>query len=480
MIRATIVLCAAACASSAWMDSAAAQSSSSMQSAATSGAEASLVRLRNGGMAGPASAPLTCQTPIKPSALPASQVQHLGIHTVGETVWFNVPRHTETISIIQQAWGTVPDSVVLNGFELPNAAVITLLTDPNGNLLYDDNAPPPDDRTTAHVLTYASATTGVVTLPNTTQAFADSKSGGYPAGTWSFVVNDYALECVNSPSICSGGRGDDQYDVTVITKPVENRTTQSLDVGIYLASDAWTATRAIGDPYFQRFARTLAALYAGGSVRIDTVTVYDLPAWAKARYATGVDVTDQGPCSDFSQLFTLSKPKIELPLFFVDAIEFGGVEVHVSGIDGSIPGAASTGGTVVSGAVVDIADLAEGACRGSIDFANCGADAVAYVSAHEGGHYLGLYHTTEAFGDAFDPLEDTPTCSCSTACLSPTGASLCASQSFPLTAQVCTQTAQSPCGGGDNLMFWLFEPYISKGKLSPEQGKVMRANPAVQ
>jgi hypothetical protein len=40
-------------------------------------------------------------------------------------------------------------------------------------------------------------------------------------------------------------------------------------------------------------------------------------------------------------------------------------------------------------------------------------------------------------------------------------------------------TAQSAsCGGGDHLMFWLFGQR-SVGKLTDEQARVMRANPAV-
>jgi hypothetical protein len=39
-------------------------------------------------------------------------------------------------------------------------------------------------------------------------------------------------------------------------------------------------------------------------------------------------------------------------------------------------------------------------------------------------------------------------------------------------------TASSTCGGGDNLMFWLFDRRAI-GTLTAEQTAVMRANPAV-
>jgi hypothetical protein len=38
--------------------------------------------------------------------------------------------------------------------------------------------------------------------------------------------------------------------------------------------------------------------------------------------------------------------------------------------------------------------------------------------------------------------------------------------------------ATSGCDGGDNLMFWIFSRG-SVGKLTPEQARVMRANPLV-
>jgi hypothetical protein len=40
--------------------------------------------------------------------------------------------------------------------------------------------------------------------------------------------------------------------------------------------------------------------------------------------------------------------------------------------------------------------------------------------------------------------------------------------------------SQCPNGGGDNLMFWLLDSFVSQGKLSAQQDQVMRLNPAVQ
>ena len=38
----------------------------------------------------------------------------------------------------------------------------------------------------------------------------------------------------------------------------------------------------------------------------------------------------------------------------------------------------------------------------------------------------------------------------------------------------------SPCGGGDNLMFWLVDRALSTGTLSAQQASILRANPAVR
>ncbi len=80
--------------------------------------------------------------------------------------------------------------------------------------------------------------------------------------------------------------------------------------------------------------------------------------------------------------------------------------------------------------------------------------------AHETGHWLGLFHTTEAQGTSFDPLPDTPQC--------------------PQTVYDSNHDGlmePQECPDGTNLMFWLNG--VGQSQLTPNQQFVMLRNPVV-
>ena len=456
----------------------------------------------NGGVAGPAADPGGCQQPISASALPGAQVQALGVHAVGEVLRFTVPAGTGGLSIVSQASSGVVDSIDVGGggrtVAVPNTVIPTLLRMPDGTVLYNDDATPPTDGTTALVwFAGSSPGTGSLTLPNTTRGLA-AAAQGYPAGTWSMVVNDYAAECTRLAG-CDGGSTAGRYDVTVLTRPLAYAT-GTLDLSFYLVTPTLTATQAMTDAHVQRFLTTLATFYARAGLCLGTITFYDVPAWARARYATGVDASKRGPCDPMKQLFTLSRPSTGLHFFLVDAITQGAEASdagEVVGVDGTIPGPATVAGTVQSGAVVNFSDYAAGGgCSGAPNFGRdggvaCGADVTAYIAAHEGGHFLGLYHTTESFGGLSDPLTDTATCACDTSCgvsatanaccLNPTTNAfrgVCASGQPTLLFSTNCSRGTATCGGASSLMFWVLDT-ASVGNLSAQQAEVLRSNPAV-
>jgi hypothetical protein len=186
-------------------------------------------------------------------------------------------------------------------------------------------------------------------------------------------------------------------------------------------------------------------------------------------------------------MFTISgqHPGNTMNLFLVQSLRSADATggATVVGIDGTIPGPSSLNGTVHSGAVVSAADLftaSQQSCGTGVNIAGCGPDRVAYIAAHETGHFLGLFHTTEQEGADFDPLTDTAKCPC-TACSSPTDRPNCGSSSVAAPFIAADRCVSLPaCGGGDNLMFWFLEAGIWRAVITPQQAQVMRLNPLVQ
>ena len=441
---------------------------------------------------GPSSDPGTCLRPVGQSAFPADQVQHMGTRTVGDVVSFNVAAGTGSFSIVSQAMNASASDVtfIFGGQDItvPNSVVPVIVSQPDGTTFYDDNAAPPSDPATA-LAAYAGLTpsTGAFTAPNTT-ASLNAFDGGVPAGTWSFKVSDFAAECASfGPGSCrDGGSATSTYDISVLTVPARGRSSGTVDVSFYLVTNSITAASAVSNAGMLRMLSTLETIYGRAGVCLGTVTFYDVPAWARAKFATGVAGDRTGPCDELDQMSTLSIPGNTLNFFFVDDIRpsaASGIGTVV-GIDGSIPGPSTFGGTVHSGAVVNASDLGHGTCGSSIDLSGCGSDVVAYITAHEGGHWMGLYHSTESFGSTFDPVADTGQCVC-TQCAPVASQPKCAANHPSLSpGQLPTQVTVADCNKGGScdgsqfLMFWLFDA-TSLGQFSAQQAQIVRANPVV-
>jgi len=442
-------------------------------------------RLVAGGTVGPTAKPASCQKPVAQSSLPAGQVVKLGTHTVGDQLTFDVPASTQSVSIVSQAVNAT-ETITYQGSPLENSVVPTLVTRPDGTVLWDEKTDVSVDPSAAptYPIWYVglSPNTGVMTFPATTAAFS-SMSSGVPAGKWKATVNDYALECLTTAN-CTGGNSNNTYDMSVLLKPGPLQSSGTVDIAFYLVTTRMTAAQAVNDASVKRMVQTLSTIYGRAGVCLGDVTFYDVPQWARTEYATGIDADKTGPCDGLDQMFTLSKPGNALNFFLVESITSNSAGGQVVGIDGTIPGPSTLGGTVKSGAAVSMADLKAGSCGGSISLGSCGADVVAYIAAHEGGHWLGLFHATEAVGTWFDPYGDTNMCKCSS-CVGTTRARNCldknASASSPtlVNATDCNK-GTATCGGADNLMFWLIDGNVSVGNFSADQGRTVRANLVVQ
>lgn len=438
-----------------------------------------------GSTAGPAAPPSTCQTPRVPSSLPASDVQSLGTHQVGTQLSFSVPAGAVGMSLVSQAFAVESPFIVYQGTVLANLPVPSPLLTPSGATFFDDNASLPADPTSALFLVASPAPyTAALTFPGTSAALDVALDGGLPGGEWTLGVNDYAYECL-SLGCDDGGTASNTYDVSVIVKPGPLPATGHMDVDIYLVSTTLDAGTAVSNSAVQRFASQYATFYAQAGVCVSTITLHDVPEWAKTQYASlSVDDADL-PCGEFRQMFTLAEPGRTMELFLVDELLSGTKLGHgesIVGLDGAIPGPATFNGTIAGGAAVSLADLLTTGGCGSGFSANCGPDLVAYVAGHETGHFLGLYHPSESGGDFFDPLVDTPACVCQLCQATSTAAAICgnnpdgglASQVLPA---ICSGSTQE-CGGGNLLMFWIVDS-ASVGNISPQQAAVIRANPLI-
>lgn len=453
----------------------------------------------------------TCDNAVRtPIAFADGAVQDLGTIDVGGAAQFEVPAGTAAFFIVSQAVGTSGDPIITwSGTRLPNVVVPRIVQGPSGTL-YDDFVTPPsttisglvylDDYTGTLAEPGFDAAVGIFWFPNTSGALqAVAAAGSVEAGTWNFTVSDWAYECaLFSGGACTGGNTAGRYHVHVVTRATPT-TPPTLDVEVYLAtgssSPLATASAAAASPQVTRWEQSLAHYLSQGGITLGQVTFNDLSAAVKQQYAPNgdVDVGSTGPCSSLSQLFTSGVVASRaVSIFLADGLiapTIGG-SFKIAGVDGSIPGPSLFPGTVNSGAIVGLEDFgfeqSTGACDlgAPLDIASCGTDRTAYITAHEIGHWLGLYHVTEEDGTFFDPLADTSVCPCH-ACASSGQQANCAdvnpgvssSSQTLITADRCVTSAG--CGGGDNLMFWVVSDTHSTGALSPDQRAVMQLNPAV-
>lgn len=448
--------------------------------------------------------PLFCESTIRAplgDLVAAGMVQDLGTLQVGERAQFDVPAGTGSFLIVSQmVKETAPLGIVWQGFAIPNAVVPTNVRDPGGALVWDDMASMPADLTGLPAYFGGfEAISGTFGIPNTSAGLA---TGFVAPGTWSFTANDWAVECLSTAQ-CTGGSRGGQYRTYVVTRPgIDPAGSVTLDVEAYLATDPTnpvtaltSAANAASSGAVARWQRTLRTFLANAGIVLGEVRFHELSAADRARFAPGgsVDITDSGPCGNLQQLFTTATvQRRAVHLFLADELTYTGStgSTTIVGVDGAIPGPSGFPGTINGGAIVSTFDdlgqeAAPGACAGAVNLDACGSDFVAYITAHEIGHWLGLFHTTESGGTDFDPLSDTLTCRCA-ACAPDALQSGCydpatrTGGTTDVQNRDCVGTQHPGCGGGRNLMFWVVNPTYSTGELSPEQGQVARRSPAVR
>ncbi len=317
-------------------------------------------------------------------------------------------------------------TLVLRG-GVGGTSIVSRLTSPTGELLFDlDNYL----KSSVRILPVNDGDFGML--------FPNSPRVSIQPGTYRFSVRN------------EKGSGTGQVFALIKKSPTRLLSQGRLNLNLWFAGVAGVnAASAAGNAKIQALLAEFRRIYLTAGITVGDVSYFDVPAGSAATFAV-IDTTD-GKDSELRKLFEVSAgaPNNAMNFFLVQEIKGGGAGFTILGVAGGIPGIPFEQGTNASGVAVTTLDLDKS------------PESVARTMAHEGGHWLGLWHTSEQNGQLFDPLVDTPEC----------GSAQDANKDKLVTSSECSGF------GADNLMFWEAGPTASK--VSGNQGFVLVRNPVV-
>ncbi len=257
------------------------------------------------------------------------------------------------------------------------------------------------------------------------------------------------------------------YDITARAVIKNSTAGKTLDLNLFFVGlEETTAESAKDDTDFQQILTNVEAIYAQAGISVGTVSYNALTEEQADTFA----VIDHSAGQQHA-LYKLSSgmKNRALNYFFVADIEGGDAGFSLLGEAGGVPGPPTLHGTERSGVMVNMANFEAAKEAGDAELLSKASRLTEIIMAHEGGHFLGLYHTVERNGltlkegiNGQDPLSDTALC--------PDSAD--ANDNKVLSATECDGQ------GGGNLMFW--SPTNDSRDLSSHQQTVLVKNAIIQ
>ena len=221
-----------------------------------------------------------------------------------------------------------------------------------------------------------------------------------------------------------------------------------IDLNIYLVGLSYlglNANTAANHDDLQDILATVESIYNQADVSLGQVRYFSVPEDAEEAYSVVRSESDVARLAMLTEApGTDADSMLSANLILVQNFDFTD-SAGTLGISMGIPGAPALHGSGISGVALTGEYIGRGGSRFD------GNAFTANIIAHELGHFLGLFHTTETTMRHFDPLDDTPRCT----------------EGFP-----------ESCPDLGNLMFPLADP--GNFTVTADQAHVIGVNPLVK